>query len=242
METVIPFGGFYGSLWDGEIDYLEDQLLENLSDDWPDLEDGIWDVLNKNTDYQAMHLEIAFAYTDALKDLINEELGLNITLNYVEMTSPREYNFTTDRIFCTIDLEDFKVLYERVGRDAVAQKARDMFTSRSGFASFYDPDIDTWGSLEDWDHNQCLAVFSAVTALLGDEYEMTLRENLTNEIDTAYQNNVDWVAVERDLTYLLEVQNGEAEEDARKFPAGSTQNMHQYAQKFSELNHHKEGS
>lgn len=241
QTTVIPFGGFYGSIWDREIDRIEDRNVGNLSEDWPDLEEGIWDVLNKHTDYSAVHLEVAGAYAAAFRELLNEELGLSLMFEFKDMTSPREYNFETDRNFCEVSLDDITELYEHVGRGAVAEVAKEMFTSRSGFASFYDPDIDTWGELEDWDHNQCLAIFRAAEKLLDQDYEYALLEDLSETISNAYDNNVAWVAVERDLQHLLDVQNGEAEVDARQFPPGTITSMQVYVQKFSELNHHKEG-
>lgn len=235
IKTAIPFAGFYDSIWSGALDTAEEQEIENLMEEWPTLEEEIQGVLISNADYNGMHQAIAYAYADAFKDLINEELGLAIELGFKEMTSPREYNFTTDRIFCKIPVKHLETLFDKVGREAVAMTAREMFTSRSGFISFYDPDIETWGPLEDWDANQASAILDAAANLLESE-AWDLREYLSWDIDLAYNNNVDWVGVGRDLQHLMDVANGEAAPDAREFPPGSVTNPTEYVRRFYELN------
>ena len=235
IKAAIPFAGFYDSVWSGAIDTAEEQEIENLMEDWPELEEEIQGVLISNADYNGMHQAIAYAYVDAFKDQINEELSLAIKLDFEEMISPREYNFTTDRIFCEIPVKHLETLFDKVGREAVAVTAREMFTSRSGFISFYDPDIETWGPLEDWDANQVSAIFEAAANLL-ESKAWDLREYLSEDIDLAYDNNVDWVGVGRDLQHLTDIPNRETTPDAREFPPESVTNPTEYVQRFYELN------
>lgn len=216
IESTIPFSGFYGSVWDSEIDACEDGALNNLEEDWDGVEgfDAVWEdgvvyeILNANTDHRKMHEQIAAAYVEQFADELNEEFGFGVGLVFKELNSPREYNFTTDRIFVEANLEDIVHVYRRVGRTAVAQMARYMFTSRSGFISFYSPDIKDWGSIREWDYNQLGTIFAAAHVRVGHDDGDRL-EALQETIRNIYDNNVDWDKVERELQHKIDVQNGE---------------------------------
>lgn len=249
VESGIPFAGFYGSIWDGEIDRCEDMAIENLAEDWDGVDgvDGfealqeegeLWEVLSANTDYQSMREQIAEAYVELFADALNEEFGFGVGLMFKELNSPREYNFTTDRILVEVELADVMKVYRKVGRKAVAKIARTMFTSYSGFISFYNPDIKTWGSLREWDYNQLLTIFAAAASRI-DSSEYLDAGCLREEISNIYDNNVDWRKVEKDLQHKLDEKNGEAESDARKFPPSNIIDPKAYAIKYAELNHLK---
>lgn len=248
VESGIPFSGFYNSVWEGEIDSCEDMAIENLDDklldcrakDFEALDDGdIQETLMNNSDYRAMHEEIAKAYVEQFAHEIKEEFGVSVPLTFKELSSPREYNFETDRIFVEVEHKDLVKLYRKVGRKAVSEVAREMFTSRSGFISFYSPGIKDWGSIRDWDTNQMRTIFTAADARIGrEDYKDDDRlEALQEKISNIYYDNVDWGKVEKDLQYKLDVLNGEVEPDARKFPESSITDPRLYAVKFAEINH-----
>lgn len=249
METNIPFAGFYGSLWDTEIDSLEEQEVEwmQTSDsrhDWSALEPSeIHEVLFRHTDHHSIYKAIAEMYVEAWADLVNEELDLDIQLDFTIMVSPKEYNFTTDRVFANISRDDIAKVYKKVGRQRLRDKAKEMFTSRSGFISFYSPNIEEWGPVREWDYNQ----LGCLMAALGDMVEGSTRDNdmaiydrIYEAISNAYQDNVDWPAVEAELRHMADVENGEAEEDARRFPASSLTGA-EYVRQFEKLNNLKGG-
>jgi hypothetical protein len=249
METNIPFGGFYNTLWDTEIDSLEEQQVEYMlssdcDEDWSELEEGeIQEVLFKHTDHSSIFKAIAEMYVEAWADFINEELDLDIQLDFSTMTSPKEYNFTTDRVFAEISRDDIAKIYKKVGRHGLRDKAKEMFTSRSGFISFYSPHIEEWGPVREWDYNQLGCLMEALDDMAGKhgpgarhDNELAIYYDLNEKISNAYQENVDWTKVESELKHLIDVKNGEAEMDARRFPGRDVTGMREYVQKFEELN------
>lgn len=244
METNIPFGGFYETIWDDEIDNLAEREAEYMTSDegeWEGFEQGeIQSVLFDHTDHASIFKKIAELYVDAWQDLINGELGIDIKLDYTLMVSPREYNFTTDRLFADISRSDIAKVYRKVGRQRLRAKAEEMFTSRSGFSSFYSPNIEDWGPVREWDYNQLGCLMAAAGDMVeGDrgDNDMAIYYGIQEAISNAYQDNVDWPAVTADLQHRIDIENGEAEEDARKFPSGLA--GAEYVRKFHEMNHLK---
>lgn len=152
--AVIPFSGFYNSWHDQSLD---DALNQMFSDDQGnvngDLAFRAWEATNWKKVREAYAKDYAENFGAAM------ELP---SLEFDELRSPREYNFTTDRIFVRISIEDVGNAWVRVDREALTKVCEEMFTSRSGFSSFYNPDWTTWGYIEDWDHNQIFALLTAL--------------------------------------------------------------------------------
>lgn len=168
-EARIPFAGFYGTMWDDELDCEEERLAESLAEDYDLSVSDVADKLFYHMDYREAYEHIAAAYVPRFQDFINEGLGLDIKLVYNDMTSPREYNFETDKIYVGISYPDAVRLARRVGRDALRAAAKAMFTSRDGFISFYPNDPARWGRLAGWDQNHLYALFTAAVEKIGDE-------------------------------------------------------------------------
>lgn len=232
MEARIPFPGFYESLYDREIDDIlereTDYILTGQSEYTlpDDIEQAdIWNLLFKYADFGAMHREISKRYAEAFSALVN------VPMRYAEMTSPREYNFETDKIFVQITRDEVVKLFDRVDKDELTVTAKKMFTSRSGFISFYDPDWLTWGDVTSWDHNQLFCLFNA---LLTDEedYDWTLFYSLQEDIYNIVVENIDWLRIKADLASW-------DEDDERKYPPGNVTDTLEYIRQFEELNHLK---
>jgi hypothetical protein len=97
MKTIIiPFSGFYGSLHSSLLDDAETQLF---SDDQGTVHDTLQERFYRACDYRHVHTQYAKAYAQAFAE------KLELPLTFESLQSPREYNFTTDRIFCNIDDE-----------------------------------------------------------------------------------------------------------------------------------------
>ena len=90
-----------------------------------------------------------------------------MTINFISLYSPREYNFTTDSIDASISNKDFKKLkkYFLNNKDFITY-ANESSKSRDGFISFYDG-IDA--IIED-DSILLDYVFKYITTLLNDEF------------------------------------------------------------------------
>ncbi|NNM74766.1 hypothetical protein [Enterovirga aerilata] len=168
MDTVsieIPFPGFYHSILSDELDYVEEQEIEYFAEH-RQAEEGVpeelrldafeyGDILMRHTDYSVAHERVAKAWVDGFNLVAEEMLGFNPGFVFEETTSPREYNFETDRVFARCPVDTVRKLRAMVDPDRLAEVMRERHTSRSGFISFYSPDLADWpDDVTEWDHNQ----------------------------------------------------------------------------------------
>lgn len=187
-----------------------------------DLANIMYDV----TDYSAAYRKLAEYYVAAFDAVAGESLGFTVkakrqrwtpagmisesydadslSLKFEAMTSPREYNFETDRLFADMPLKVARELLRRskaAGHKTLAAVIARRFTSRSGFISSYDNDIADWLAkpLRDWDHNELgtlliAAMESAGADIESDDIRWQLYELTTeNEGDyRAWESGVDW--------------------------------------------------
>ena len=141
VEVELPFSGFYESWHSDEIDRaLEmdlngiingDDATGELDHDAPEAE-YLW---NGTVDYRAIEREYCKEYAQ----LFGTEFDLEC--EFIEMTSPREYNFATDRLFVSVPREQMDAIRHRV--EAMPEWpsiVKDRFTSYDGFASHYSND------------------------------------------------------------------------------------------------------
>jgi hypothetical protein len=169
-------------------------------------------------------------------------------MTYNTMVSPREYNFTTDALYVELSPKDVVLLARRVGLSAIRKAAKEMFTSRDGFCSFYDPDISTWGKLRTWDHNQLYALMTAaVTVANGasDEYGMDwgIYEDMSSDGDfsTAHDKAVDYQTIMFEISKLVAAkeiaEEAEGQDDGRRFPV-AFYNTTDYVRRYEAMNKH----
>jgi len=184
MLTTIPFAGFYNSVHDDALDRTLDQMFS-------DRETGC--TVNAGLVYRAsMACNWQAVYVAYARDYC-ERFGLahGITgLVFDELSSPREYNFETDRIFAEIpDAEVSRLLQETAPAD-LARVATERFTSYDGFISSYSPDVAEWGPVDEWDHNQVGTLLIAHAGDDWDERELYLMDDadLDNWIAEATPN------------------------------------------------------
>jgi hypothetical protein len=144
MIVLIPFAGFYNSWHDANIDGALEQMLSDSSGNQIE---GLTEHACRGNFSPAFD-----AYAKAYAEAFLEEFELGGT--FESISYPREYNFTTDRIFCDIPEQTMQRLLREVPRPALDKCAVAWFKSRSGFMSHYSHHVDTWGDIEGWDHNQ----------------------------------------------------------------------------------------
>jgi hypothetical protein len=160
IEVELPFTGFYESVHDDQIN----GALE-CTDDQGEVPDDFWDkVFDADVDWTGIQNEYAKQYTDIIADV------LGIPLVYKDLTSPREYNFSTDRIFADARAQDVRRLRNRVAKDpGWADFIHEQLEARSGFIPFYSNDIlDPEWTAKDWDACQ---------------YELLIRYILENQMN-----------------------------------------------------------
>lgn len=195
MIINIPFEGFYESKHSGELDSIEERYVEWEVERGSELDAAeLHDLIYRTANYGLAFDHIARAYVEYFNDYIKEEYEIDLELKFESMTSPREYNFETDRVFCEISLENAKKLCEAVSEPALRQAIKERFTSRSGFISRYPNRLEDWPkNLEEWDHNQ---LGTLLVALLSntEDYDWKIFEDMQdhNVFDTAFDQCVDW--------------------------------------------------
>ena len=188
LESTIPFDGFYESFISADIDHQIGQQIEWDSDIYDLNEDEqqiLWDnYLDINRSY--FYNQIAEDYTNFYIDALNERLkGFTLKATYKCFTSPREYNFSTDRIFIEIDenhaIDFIKYIIKNYKKE-LEKKIQDRFTSRSGFISNYKNSLDLWiDDYSEWDCNMigtCFELFD----LEEEDINYSLREYLSERI------------------------------------------------------------
>lgn len=152
MLTTIPFSGFYYSLHDSALDSaIESIFSDDSGDARPEIMRHVFDA----TDWRAVHNAYAADYAATFAH------EFKLPLQFESMKSPREYNFSTDVIYCTISADDAAWLFDTCDKALLDKIARETFTSRDGFASFYEPDFTEWGGILAWDYNQLGALIRA---------------------------------------------------------------------------------
>lgn len=170
MKTaVIPFSGFYESVHDREFDNAVEMALSDESGNtYPALMDRYYRKCEMRKAYES--------YTKAYAESFCQEF--KITATFESLQSPREYNFTTDRIFVNIEQSEIDRLFDTVDKARFTQVCADMFTSRSGFISFYSPDWKDWGATGTWDHNQLSAL---IKTHVPDEFDQWAEVELMDD-------------------------------------------------------------
>lgn len=152
-DILIPcFSGFYGSKWDDMIDRRIEDEKEHLIDTYDVDEKFIRGAIGASYEYVSECKElIAKWYADIYFDLIYHELDLRFNVESVSITSPRYYNYETDRIFATvsIDMEHREVLDKilelmRENHEELRQIIKDNHTSYDGFWSWMSNDVNEW--------------------------------------------------------------------------------------------------
>lgn len=219
VSINIPFDGFYESLYSHEIDRYTEQRgedvhsreMEALPEELRVSADEFESALNDALDYHKACVNIAKSYVEGFERVWSDSIGVKLRLGFEEMTSPREYNFTTDRIFCDVPVSVVRKLFaiSRADKhDALARVIKRRFTSCDGFISSYHNDLDSWLArpLASWDHNELgtllIAVYEA-SADYDDEWRMavyyaTCDDSCMHEIETA----IDWSKYEAEIADL----------------------------------------
>ena len=196
VSIKVPFPGLYETLLSSELDYVEEREAEWMAEAQdgqggeiiPEelrlTSDKFAELLFQHSDYGAAHQAIARDYCAQFEEIASEDLGFALGLTFEEMTSPKFYNFETDRLFARIPVASIAKLFEisaADGHKALAGILEERHTSRSGFHSYYSNELEEWleKPLEDWDHNELESLLLACLTLKAeDEEEITRRVSM----------------------------------------------------------------
>lgn len=231
--TKIPFCGFYHSSLDQAIDHeienvgynrVQDGSNEGDESSYPAAlrlsESDICDAFYASdvADFGSARLDMAKAYLEQFDSLVEDHLGESLGLTFESISSPRFYNFETDRLFAFISDSSIERLWkinESDGFKSLAKVIESRFTSRSGFISHYPNDLDSWRAkpLADYDHNEIETLLMAalesrgmwrgyssksdtVTAIQ-DEAEMDVIESFSSNGE--FDQYVNWAKHDSEL-------------------------------------------
>jgi hypothetical protein len=235
----LPFEGFYDSKYSGEVDHTEEREAEWAEERQE--EEGIPSMLRLKasdfaealfdcTDYSACYRSISKAYVDAFNNVASEFLGVPLGLTWESMDSPREYNFTTDRVYAHISVETVTALFTMSaaeGHKRLREAIKERFTSYDGFISGYPNTLATWldKDVTDWDHNELCTLLGAMLGGFeeqeGDRLDWAVY-NVVCDGDGIYSewsNAVDWAKYEAAIAEKRADLEAELREDDPDFVA-----------------------
>ena len=174
VETTIPFSGLYETV---HYYAVGNHLLmeygcdneEHSKPEWTDRESCDYERCSSkatNEQFKFAELEYCREYVKNFSKLID------IPLTFKDMSSPREYNFMTDRIFAEISEADVEKLKREVEPDRIREYVKKHFTSYDGFMSFYDNSYDEWLKQgKPFDHNQIGALLECYADQVDEKWE-----------------------------------------------------------------------
>jgi len=97
MEITTPiFEGFYESIHDYNMEYV----CETLEQDY--------DTVCDKIDFKQYQQDYSKAYIESLKELLSEH-NINIPIKFIELDSPKYYNYRTDWIIIGVNPKDLKI-------------------------------------------------------------------------------------------------------------------------------------
>lgn len=225
VETVIVnlpfFPGFYESMLSRTLDHAEerqgecDAEKEGSEEYYPETYQpeklrlsaaDYCDIMLDCMDYRGAHEAMAKDYCDAFDSWAAQNIGTpEGSFVFESMDSPREYNFTTDRVYCTVPLSVMEQLRSGIDHSTMAEMIKERHSSRSGFISFYSNDVASWDDKEtaDFDHNELGTVLSAAMVPHVEsnrDFNWTICEGIF-ETDYEYvDNHCDWKKHESKVT------------------------------------------
>ena len=216
LESTIPFDGFYNSYISSDIEHQIGQQIEWDTDIF-DLNEDEQQILFDNylsVNRSSFYNEIAEHYTDLYIDALNEKLeGFTLKAKFNLLTSPKEYNFETDRVFIDIEKDhaiDFIKYIIKNYKKELEKKIEDRFTSRSGFWSHYKNGLDLWTKdYSEWDHNQigtCFELFDFDELNFYESLSETIMNNLGNTLGQEGIDLLDKKQREKDKKELMNKQ------------------------------------
>ncbi len=202
---------------------LERQQPEALRLAPDELAECLFDAM----DYSAAHEYLTRQYVAAFDYVVGDALGYSVSATrtawkgdvpvttpyrrpsiravFEEMVSPREYNFTTDRVFVKVPMRLTRKLFAKskaTGHAMLKTLIAERFTSRSGFISFYSNNIDDWLAkpLAEWDSNELGTLLRAAlldAGLTSRKLTDSIMEHLNEDFYAAVNQACDWTKFEQ---------------------------------------------
>ena len=194
MENIIKnetigclqsFVGFYDSIWEPDTEiYYECERTGQEED------------VDFTFDYKQYQNDICKAYTEVWELWMQEFISEDIELEFVEVRSPRYYNYENDSCHVKIRLtqaaEDAIIAKIGKHRDQIAKWIKENHTSYDGFSSNLSNDIDQWPSrlFDDDETFQPAYLFCMLYYIVKAEY-MAIGETESLEYEACGRIRID---------------------------------------------------
>jgi hypothetical protein len=149
LAIKIPFEGFYESthqaILDDWLEYEQDVLMTEKGKTLEQVQE-LAESFAENIDWKAVHLAYAKKYVETFNEFVANETRIKLNAEFIELTSPREYNFSTDCIYANVDTNIFKAIprLSRFNATKWAEFVKAEYTSYDGFFSFYPSNVNEW--------------------------------------------------------------------------------------------------
>jgi hypothetical protein len=193
VARVLDFPGFYESILSDGLDHAENMMVEGLIENYelPD-EPSPYEACMDASTYATGFKLIARANVDWLNHVLD---GTGIVLAYESMESPREYNFSTDALYVTVN--DIELLASLTDPAEFEAAIKEHFTSRSGFHSFYSNDIEVWRAkpFTEWDHNELGTLLTTYLRQVAEDKGLDqndMLEWMSEDFDNAVDEQTDF--------------------------------------------------
>ena len=184
INSTIPFQGYYGSQIDSFIDSHIEYEIEHIKEEYKANEKQLETIANgfMSTNVNSFYWTLSKDYAEEFIFLLENEIGFKLNASFESLESPKEYNFSTDRIFIELPENraiEFVNYILKNHKEELEDLIKKRFTSQSGFISFYPNSLEDWGNPIEWDYNQlgtCFEIFDYI----GNDIE--LNETIYNGI------------------------------------------------------------
>jgi hypothetical protein len=211
-EIILPFSGFYCSVWESMLDHELSAIVENDRDrgagetclfpeDMPDHEAE--EIILRHSDCCVAWHAVARDYVAAFSEAFGDATGNALPLSFVALESPRFYNFRTDRIVAAAPVDALRALRAAIGDAGIEEHARDVFRARDGFIPFSEykgGDVSQWPEdVAEWDHNMTAVMVEAALLAAGSSGRSLENDIFYDIAQDAYRytdDAIDWPAVE----------------------------------------------
>lgn len=174
-EFIAPdFAGFYESIYTSAYDNTEYNLKEDFGTDNDIAE---WLVDNIEYNYRDYENRIGIYYLDTLERELKVFLP-KFKCEFVEIDSPKYYNFETDKVIGVCNLEDIREdmnKYINEHFDDFKKWVYDNHSSYDGFFSFYSNDCNDWDLQGDLDCVELGSIFGFILTnegIINDDWDL----------------------------------------------------------------------
>lgn len=145
--VTIDFGGFYETLAAKAIDQRMFNEYGNINK-YESYDDQPWEVIEKYETQENLNKaydDYCIDYCEYLQKWISKNLNVEISIQFSELWSPKEYNYQTDQIDAHISIKDLNKLYEAIRSNKefckeFIETIEKNTTSCDGYMAFYNKD------------------------------------------------------------------------------------------------------